>query len=107
MTEVACVYQQKTGTKKLSGNIELQIKNSSAQNEVVIITDNSYKAKPIDQTITPGHTAIIPVDLSRSSYWYDVSITIKDMNGFERRCAGHVETGEASTTDPFMGGVII
>jgi phospholipase C len=106
MAEVACTYPQKTGTKKPSGNIELQIKNASAQDQVVIITDNSYKAKPITQTITAGNTAIIPFDLSKSNNWYDVSITIKDRSGFERRYAGHVETGEASTTDPLMGGVV-
>jgi len=106
MAEVACTYPQKTGTKKPSGNVELQIKNASAQDQVVIITDNSYKAKPITQTITAGNTAIIPFDLSKSNNWYDVSITIKDRSGFERRYAGHVETGEASTTDPLMGGVV-
>jgi len=104
--EVACTYQQKPGTKKLSGNIELHIKNTSTKSQVVIITDNAYKAKAITQTVAAGSTATIPVDLHNSNNWYDVSISIKDINGFERRYAGHVETGEASITDPFMGGVV-
>lgn len=106
LIEIACVYQQKAVMKKLSGNIELQIKNNAAKSQVVIITDNAYKAKSIMQTIVAGNTAIIPVDLSKSSNWYDVSIIIKDINGFERRYAGHVETGEASITDPLMGGMV-
>ena len=67
--EVACAYQQKPGTKKLSGNIELLIKNTSAQSQVVRITDNAYKATPITQTIPGENTATIAVDLSKSSNW--------------------------------------
>jgi phospholipase C len=50
LIEVACAYQQTTGIKKLSGNIELHIKNTAAQNQLVIVTDNAYKTKAVTQT---------------------------------------------------------
>lgn len=106
LIEVACAYQQDLTTKKPSGNIELHIKNLSAQKQTVVITDNAYKAKPVTQTIAPGAIATIVVDLYKNSNWYDVSVSIQGINGFERRYAGHVETGETGITDPLMGGVV-
>ena len=106
LIEVACTYQQQAEAKNLSGNIELHVKNISAQKQVIVITDNAYKAKSITQAIAAGTVSTIEIDLSKSSNWYDVSVTLKDVNVFERRYAGHVETGAASITDPLMGGVV-
>ena len=106
LIEVSCNYQHKAAAKSLSGNIELHVKNASAQKQTIVITDNAYKAKSITQIIAPGAVTTIPVDLSKSNNWYDVSVSIKDINRFESRYAGHVETGEAGITDPLMGGVI-
>ena len=103
--ETACIYGQTPGTKKLSGNIELHLKNLSSNSRVFLITDNAYKAKAITKNIAAGTAAIIPLDLGKSSNWYDISITIQGLQGFECRYAGHVDTGRAGITDPYMGGV--
>lgn len=104
--EVACTYQQAAGKKNLSGNVELKIKNSSTQKQLIEIKDNAYKAKPISKTIAAGAVISIPVDLTKNSGWYDLSVTVKGSSSYEKRYAGHVETGKESITDPLMGGVV-
>jgi phospholipase C len=44
--------------------------------------------------------------LSKSFGWYDFSLKIKGNELFEKRYAGHVETGKPAKTDPFMGRVV-
>lgn len=103
--EVVCNYQQ-AGANNLSGNIELSIKNMSAQKQVIEIIDNAYKTGTITQTLSPAAIITIPVNLNESSNWYDVSVKIKGNKIYERRYAGHVETGRESITDPLMGGLV-
>ncbi|MFT4153668.1 phosphocholine-specific phospholipase C [Parafilimonas sp.] len=105
--EIVCHYQKAAGAEGLSGNIELSIKNRSAQKQVIEIIDNAYKAETITQTIAANAMAGIPISLNKSSNWYDVSVKIKSNKTFERRYAGHVETGKESITDPLMGGVVV
>ena len=38
---------------------------------------------------------------------YDFKLTIKGETNFIKHYAGHVETGEDSIIDPFMGGIFI
>ncbi len=101
--DVLCAYE---GRKQLTGNLELKIKNNTGKKLTIEITDNAYKAKPISKTINAGTVQTIPVNLSASSGWYDLSVTVKGVAGFEKRYAGHVETGKAAITDPFMGRVV-
>ena len=94
--------------KKLTGNIELKISSqNNLQPLLVEIKDNAYKTGSIKKIIDPknGESKII-IDLSKSHGWYDFSVKIKDNNLFEKRFAGHVETGNFSITDPLMGGEI-
>jgi phospholipase C len=42
--------------------------------------------------------------LRPSAHWYDVDITWRENPDFGRRFAGHVETGQASLSDPLIGG---
>ena len=44
--------------------------------------------------------------LARSRGWYDLLVTVAGDPLFERRYAGHVETGEDTVTDPLMGGLL-
>ena len=43
--------------------------------------------------------------LARSRGWYDLVVTVAGDPHFQRRYAGHVETGENTVTDPLMGGL--
>ena len=86
---------------KSKGNLILNISGEGIQHMEII--DNAYKAKK-KELVVSGTTSL-PVDLSKSYGWYDLSVKIKGNNTFEQRFAGHVETGKPSKTDPFMGRV--
>jgi len=109
---IAIEYNRlKTDKKKLTGNIEITAVNTgSGQLPVIEITDNAYKTRV--RTIALGSMAsnkeqsTIILDLSKSFGWYDFTVRIKGSQLFEKRYAGHVETGKTSFTDPLMGGVI-
>lgn len=106
--EISCEYQRVKGSpKKLTGNIELKIKNLNAQGAVSIeIIDQSYKNGNHNKTIAAGGSATVLITLTKSFNWYDFSVKVQGNTTFEKRYAGHVETGKASFTDPAMGKVV-
>jgi phospholipase C len=106
---IICQYERPQKLiKKLSGNIELKILNRKSSE--IEIRDNAYKNKSIKKILAAnissngdGHTIIL--NLNKSFGWYDFSVLVKGYDHFERRYAGHVETGKESFTDPVMGRV--
>jgi phospholipase C len=102
---VACGYQQSaTELDKLSGNIELMVDNLGAADQEIEITDHTNPAKSVKQFIKGSTKGISLIIDSSSNYnWYDFSVKIKGIDTFEKRYAGHVETGKPSFSDPQMG----
>lgn len=99
LIEVMCQYTQ--------GNIDLKVNNKDNATYNIEIIDNVYKQirqiKFLDTANSNNSTIAISVNLDKSFGWYDFSIKIKGNNLFEKRYAGHVETGKESRTDPAMG----
>jgi phospholipase C len=104
--EALLAYEESKGSKKLSGNVVLMLRNGSAKSQVIEISDPSYKGATITKTLAAGKSLSVPVDLSKNHNWYDLIVRIKGNASFEQRFAGHVENGQPSLTDPLMGGVI-
>jgi phospholipase C len=55
------------------------------------------------QTVLAGHPATMLWDCSESHGWYDLTVKVHADNAFERRLAGHIETGADSISDPQLG----
>lgn len=107
--EIVCEYERpKSLLKKLTGNISLKLNNRNKDKEYVIqVKDNAYKNKTITKTLPAGSgERSLVLDLSRNHGWYDFSVYVNGFKNFERRFAGHVETGKDSFTDPVMGAEI-
>jgi phospholipase C len=107
LLNVACLYES-TGflTKKPSGNIELILENTGPKEMKLEIKDNAYKsANSKSLTLAARQQTKLILNLKNSSGWYDFSLTVNGEPQFGRQYAGHVETGEDSITDPFMGGL--
>ncbi|WP_428330007.1 phosphocholine-specific phospholipase C [Mucilaginibacter sp.] len=103
---VACNYQHSlTDSKKLTGNIELQLHNLSNGQHIVEITDHAYKTNNHKLTLKPAVKSNLALNLANSHGWYDFSIKVSGANSFEKRYAGRVETGRPSYSDPYMGMV--
>jgi phospholipase C len=105
---ILCEYERPEKlVKKLSGNIDLKLSNNNRRKSFEIgVRDNAYKNKSIRKVLTANkasNTESIILNLNKSFGWYDFSVLVKGYDHFERRYAGHVETGNSSFTDPFMG----
>jgi phospholipase C len=104
---IQCEYEQKRlNRNKLTGNVELKIKNGpDAPSYDIEITDQSYNHKPIVKIVRAGREETILLDLKRSFGWYDFTLKIRGNESFMQRYAGRVETGEPGFSDPAMGRV--
>ena len=84
------------------GEISILLNNPAAIPLKVVIEANAYDYPAIEPiTLIPGKSVNIPIDLSKSHHWYD--LTVKTEKGFSHRFAGRVETGRPGISDPAMG----
>lgn len=105
---IDCLYEN-TGllVKRPTGNIELLLENTGDREISVQITDEIYKNNsPKVISLRPKQQSKLVMDLKNSASWYDILIKVNNAPGFIRHYAGHVETGKASVTDPFMAGLL-
>ena len=110
-SRVKVLFGYEKNEKSHTGNLAIKLANLSAANKYIIeITDNAYKTPPIitslDAAGSIGAEKNITIDLAKSFNWYDIAIKVKGNDIFEKRYAGHVETGKESKSDPLMGMVI-
>jgi phospholipase C len=86
-----------------NGNLQLRLKNLGT-GRCQFSVSNAYSAGTVIQRqVRGGDTESLYLDLRGSFGWYDLSITIDSDSTFERRLAGHVETGKSSMSDPALG----
>lgn len=99
-------------SNKLTGNVLVDIAGNSASKEYKItLNDNAYGAENQSLKVTrkAGGSKkgnVITVASSKSSNWYDFSIIVDGEPDFIIRHAGHVETGNISESDPYMGQML-
>ena len=106
VASVTCMYQRNRWSNNvLTGNIQIELVGGSGRS-VVTVKDNAYGASVFTRTLEAGERLVLPIDCSRSHGWYDCTVSVEGYSSFERRYAGHVETGKESMSDPLMGGVV-
>jgi phospholipase C len=92
-----------------TGKIVMSFSNQDLKNRYTIkLVDNAYRqhepvVKNIPNVNESHEPAVIVLDTKFG--WYDFSVFVEGNTVFEKRYAGHIETGAASKSDPFMGGV--
>ncbi|MFT4435683.1 phospholipase domain-containing protein [Caballeronia sp. 15715] len=82
-----------------NGNVYLTLGNQGTAPVVFTVTDLAYGQPPRSITVPAIKTAEDHWDLSCSSNRYDLHVTMPSNPAFQRRLAGHVETGRAGTSD--------
>ncbi|MCX2582602.1 phosphocholine-specific phospholipase C [Pedobacter sp. MR22-3] len=92
--------------KKLTGNLIFSIENKGASLVNIQITDQKYGSTARNLQIKPHSFVTVNLGLSKSQNWYDFSIIQTGNRIFKHRYAGKIETGDVTTTDPFMGNVV-
>jgi len=94
--EVSCLYDH-------SGwGLTLVVANHGAAPSRVSITD-VYSGRSLARLVAAGAGFSDHRPLRLSFGWYDLLVEVASDNGFARRLAGHVETGEDSVSDPALG----
>jgi phospholipase C len=105
--EIRCGYEH--DGKSPTGRLEIHLRNLDSRSQTLEIVDAAYNRGSKTQALAaagqPGSQKSLVLDLSASHNWYDVRVRAKGFDRFEKRYAGHVETGRTSFSDPFMGRV--
>jgi phospholipase C len=92
-----------------SGKLLIRLVNTDPSRSFnVVITDNTYgggvlKTVALGPITAPDAKEQVLVETKAHGGWYDVSVAVEGVGGFERRYAGRVETGKDSISDPAMG----
>ncbi|WP_367874791.1 phosphocholine-specific phospholipase C [Luteolibacter sp. Populi] len=81
----------------------LHLANHGSTRLEAVLTDHGYGTPTQTLILAPGETRTLPLDLSASSRWYDLGLTVTGTPRFSRRHAGRVENGEHGTSDPLIG----
>jgi len=68
-----------------------------------VSVENLYNGESVTYLLKPGERSEKHWHLGDSYGWYDLIVRADAEAGFVQRLAGHVETGEASVTDPAIG----
>ncbi|MBB2146742.1 phospholipase C, phosphocholine-specific [Pedobacter sp. LMG 31464] len=103
---VECLYEQSGIVKKVTGNLQLVLENKGNSPLEVQIKDEVYQSNSKKITIAANSKKTITLNLQKSKGWYDFVVLVQGSSEFLKHYAGHVETGEDSITDPFMGGIL-
>lgn len=104
--DIHCQYQQSRLSKnKLTGNVELVIRNSEKSPVNIQVVDNAYGGKTMYKKINGSSNENVILDLKNNSGWYDFTIRVKGNKNFTKRYAGRVETGNETISDPYMGRI--
>ncbi|MDQ7066737.1 MAG: phospholipase C, phosphocholine-specific [Sulfurimonas sp.] len=89
----------------IKGNISLKLTNNTKEKVKYIITANAYFSdSPLIGILGVKNEIKKQWSLHTSGHWYDFTLTLKDTPQYTQRFAGHLETGEASISDPMFGG---
>lgn len=105
LLDIKCRYERRG--KQFTGNVELLLVNNGKRSYAVQVRDNAYNADIKPTVLASGQKAAVVLELKRSYGWYD--FTVFADGGIQHELAytyaGHVETGNSSFSDPFMGRV--
>jgi phospholipase C len=81
-------------------SLVLILANTGDQPLHVSTSDMAYGQAARDTVVPAGQTVRQAWPLSASACWYDLRVVLRDDPNFERRLAGHLETGRPSISDP-------
>jgi phospholipase C len=99
--DVVSSYQTQGG-----GFILWHIANLASAPSQVSVLDAYKGTTQRYRPLQPGQTLNDKLQLAPFDGWYDLIVTVAGDPNFTYRLAGHVETGEDSSSDPALGGLV-
>ncbi|MBN8830520.1 MAG: phospholipase C, phosphocholine-specific [Sphingomonadales bacterium] len=100
--DVRCEYHRNSRSQRAEA-LALHLSNRANKPTDIAIDARSYSRYSKRLLLGAMERRTILLDIGRSLQWYDFTVRAGGGEGFSRRYAGHVETGDASFTDPAMG----
>lgn len=89
---------------KITSNLIFNLRNRNPdKNFKIEIEDKSYGSGKSAVILPPASDINKVISLNGSSGWYDLSLKVIGFKSFEKRYAGHIETGSQGISDPLMG----
>ncbi|MFI6243885.1 phosphocholine-specific phospholipase C [Micromonospora sp. NPDC050795] len=85
--------------------LALTLTNRGSKRVEVTVRDG-YHARPVTLSLRPGEIERATWPLARTHGWYDLTASVAGDAEFAYRCAGHVENGKDSISDPALGGLV-
>jgi len=86
-----------------SGDVRLVLTNGGAKPVRLTVTDGYGTEHAATYRLAPGARTTHVAHTRRTHAWYDLAVTADGDPTFLRHLAGHVETGQPSTSDPALG----
>jgi phospholipase C len=83
--------------------INLEVANAGSALTQVRMFDY-YTQQTTQRSVEPNQSFTEFWSLERFYGWYDITIAVETDSTFQKRLAGHLETGEDSMTDPALDG---
>ncbi|HVU28274.1 MAG TPA: phospholipase C, phosphocholine-specific [Verrucomicrobiae bacterium] len=81
----------------------LHLVNHDSKPLMVVMDDLAYGGGQRTVNLNPSSVTDVEWKLNSSFGWHDWRIRVQDAPDFEQRCAGHIEIGCDSFSDPIMG----
>jgi len=97
--------QALSGSRRDADEIALKLQNRGSAPVEVTVSDR-YSSRSATLKLAPGGAKKLEFSVERARGWYDLTVTVEGDPRFAYRYAGHLEDGEASISDPGMGGLI-
>ena len=94
------IRQAAVKNKTPTHDFAMELTNRGPQPLSLVLKDLAYGQKPLEFTLLPGASYTARWNIEASHHWYDIGISLLQDDAYERRYAGHVETGRASRSDP-------
>ena len=83
--------------------LQVVVRNGGADPVVVRSADAYAAGEPRAHRLAPGATITDTWRIAKAGHWYDITVEIAGQPPFQRRLAGHIETGRPSISDPALG----
>jgi len=91
--------------QRSSGELLLELINDGGQPcTFQLVANKYYSATPAEVKVVARSRSNLRLPLSSSQNWYDYNLRIKELPGWLRRFAGHLENGLPSISDPSIQG---
>jgi phospholipase C len=100
---VALACEPVKKSQKISGQLPIRISNPGSRALTLTLRDDKYHKSEQAIRLKARSSRSLTLETSSSSGWYDFAIQSTDAGELFIRCAGRLETGVDSISDPFMG----